>query len=76
MSSGRAATRWSRELGRRIKVLRKKRNWTQVDMAEHTGLNRSHISEVETGKRAITIVTLQTIAVTLETTMSRLLKGL
>ncbi len=76
MSSGRAATRLSTELGRRIKVLRKKRNWTQVDMAAHTGLDRSHISEIETGKRAITLVTLQTIAVTLETTMSALLRGL
>jgi transcriptional regulator with XRE-family HTH domain len=76
MSTGRAANKISRELGRRIKTLREKRNWSQADMAAHTGLDRSHISEIESGKRAITLVTLQTVASGLDTTMSILLKGL
>jgi transcriptional regulator with XRE-family HTH domain len=42
----------------------------------HTGLDRGHISEMETGKRAITIVTLQIIAKCFDTTMARLLRGL
>jgi len=45
-------------------------------MAVHTGINRTHLSEIENGKRAITLVTLQTIAATFDTTMSALLKGL
>ena len=45
-------------------------------MAAHAGLERGHISEIETGKRMITLMTLQTVAAALETTMSALLKGL
>jgi transcriptional regulator with XRE-family HTH domain len=45
-------------------------------MEAHTGLDRSHISEIESGKRAITLVTLQTIAAGFDTTMSALLRGL
>lgn len=45
-------------------------------MEAHTTLDRGHISEMETGKRAITIVTLQIVAKCYGTTMSRLLSGL
>ncbi|HLY97792.1 MAG TPA: helix-turn-helix transcriptional regulator [Candidatus Angelobacter sp.] len=76
MSSSRQPTPLTRELGARIRKLRKKRNWTQADVEAHTNLDRGHISEMETGKRAITIVTLQTIARCFDTTMARLLRGL
>ena len=76
MSSGRAPTPLTLVLGERIRKLRKQRNWTQADMEAHTNLDRGHISEMETGKRAITIVTLQIIARCFGTTMARLLRGL
>jgi XRE family transcriptional regulator, regulator of sulfur utilization len=76
MSRGRLPTPLTKELGARIRKLRLKRNWTQADMEAHTTLERGHISEMETGKRAITIVTLQILAKCFDTTMSRLLKGL
>jgi transcriptional regulator with XRE-family HTH domain len=76
MSSSRQPTELTRELGARIRKLRKKRNWTQADVEAHTNLDRGHISEMETGKRAVTIVTLQVIAKCFDTTMARLLRGL
>jgi len=45
-------------------------------MAEYLGMNRGHLSDLETGKREVGLLTLQVIAKGLETTMQSLLKGL
>jgi hypothetical protein len=45
-------------------------------MAVHLGINRGHLSDLETGKREIGLIMLQVIARGLNTTMARLLKGL
>ncbi|MDD4922798.1 MAG: helix-turn-helix transcriptional regulator [Bacteroidales bacterium] len=37
-------------MGRRIKVFRMARNFTQQALAEHSGLNRSTIRDLENGK--------------------------
>lgn len=63
-------------LGRRIAALRKKKGWTQTDMADALDMNRGHISDIETGKEAPGLITLQIIARGLGTTMARLLSGL
>ncbi len=64
------------QLGKRIQTLRKKKSWTQTDMAVYLDLNRGHISDIELGKREVGIITLQVIARGLDTTMARLLRGL
>ena len=64
------------QLGKRIQTLRKKKVWTQTDMAVYLDLNRGHISDIELGKREVGIITLQVIARGLDTTMARLLRGL
>jgi transcriptional regulator with XRE-family HTH domain len=64
------------QLGKRIQTLRKKKGWTQTDMAVYLDLNRGHISDIELGKREVGIITLQVIARGLDTTMARLLRGL
>ncbi len=64
------------QLGKRIRTLRKKKGWTQTDMAVYLGMNRGHISDLERGRREVGIITLQVIARGLETTMSYLLRGL
>jgi transcriptional regulator with XRE-family HTH domain len=64
------------QLGKRIKALRKDKGWTQTDLAVHLDMNRGHISDIEQGKREAGIITLQVIARGLDTTMSKLLKGL
>ncbi len=63
-------------LGKRIQRLRKKKGWTQTDMAVYLDMNRGHISDIERGKREVGIITLQVIAKGLDTTMSSLLKSL
>jgi len=64
------------KLGKRIQGLRKKKGWTQTDMAVYLDMNRGHISDIERGKREVGIITLQVIAKGFDTTMSRLLRGL
>jgi transcriptional regulator with XRE-family HTH domain len=64
------------ELGKRIRSLRRRKGWTQVDMAVHLGINRGHLSDLEMGKREIGLLMLQVIARGLDTTMGKLLKGL
>lgn len=64
------------QLGKRIQALRKKKGWTQTDMAVYLDMNRGHISDIERGKREVGLITLQVIARGLQTTMSTLLKGL
>ena len=64
------------QLGKRIRVLRRKKAWTQTDMAVYLDMNRGHISDIEKGKREVGIITLQVIARGLNTTMASLLRGL
>jgi DNA-binding XRE family transcriptional regulator len=40
-------------LGKRLRTLRKQREWTQVYMAEHVGMDRSFISDLENGRKEI-----------------------
>lgn len=64
------------ELGQRIRRLRKRKNWTQTDMAVCLDMGRTYISDIEQGKREIGLITLQILARGLNTKMSELLKGL
>jgi transcriptional regulator with XRE-family HTH domain len=63
-------------LGKRIRALRKGKGWTQVETAVHLGINRGHLSDLESGKREVGLLMLQVIAKGLDTTMSKLLQGL
>jgi transcriptional regulator with XRE-family HTH domain len=74
MSSDRHAL--SVAVGKRIRVLRQKKGWTQTDLAVHLDLSRGHISDLERGTREVGLITLQVIARGLDTTMSKLLRGL
>ncbi|MDG7001216.1 MAG: helix-turn-helix transcriptional regulator [Nitrososphaerota archaeon] len=64
------------ELGQRIRNLRKRKGWTQTDMAVCLDMGRTHISDIEQGKREVGVITLQVIARGLNTKMSELLRGL
>jgi transcriptional regulator with XRE-family HTH domain len=48
-------------LGDRIRRLRKKRGWTQVEMAEKVGIDRSFLADVERGKRNVSNLRLDLI---------------
>jgi transcriptional regulator with XRE-family HTH domain len=54
-------------------MLREKRGWTQTYMAVHLGLDRSYISDLESGKREICIRNLEVIALGFEITPAQLL---
>jgi transcriptional regulator with XRE-family HTH domain len=64
------------QIGKRIRLLRKRKGWTQIDMAVTLDMNRGHISDIERGKRVAGIITLQVIARGLGTTMSEILRRL
>jgi transcriptional regulator with XRE-family HTH domain len=48
--------------GRRLKKLRHSKGWTQSYMAEHTGIGRAHISNLETGKKEAGLRVLEILA--------------
>lgn len=61
-------------LGRRIRVLRSKRGWTQQQLADMTGIGRVHVSELENGKREAGLRILERLATTFEMTVSEMLR--
>jgi len=66
----------SAKLGKRIRALRIKRGWTQVDLGVNANLSRVHISDLERGVREVGLYKLRKIARAFETTMPKLLSGL
>jgi ribosome-binding protein aMBF1 (putative translation factor) len=48
--------------GKRLKALRKQKGWSQVYTAVHLGLDRSYISDIETGKKQVCIRSMEVIA--------------
>lgn len=63
-------------LGRRIREVRKKRGWRQIDLAAHSGIGKNHISELERGSREAGLRALQSIAIALDLELSDLLRGI
>ena len=49
-------------IGQRIMMLRKMREWSQDELAQRAGLQRTHISRIEAGKYAVALETIQAIA--------------
>jgi transcriptional regulator with XRE-family HTH domain len=62
--------------GKRIRDLRKKRGWTQVYMATHTGLGSVYISQLEHGKKEPGLRTIEILAISFDLTPAQLLRGL
>ena len=62
--------------GKRLRRLRKQQNWTQVYMAEHVGMDRSFISDLENGRKEICIRNLELLAAAFDMTISKLLSRL
>lgn len=62
--------------GKRLRTLRKQKGWSQVYMAVYLGLDRSYISDIETGKKQVCIRSMEVIAkgfgISLAQLMSRL----
>ena len=54
----------------------KQRGWTQVYMAEHVGMDRSFISDLENGEKEICIRNLEVLADAFGVSVSQLLSRL
>lgn len=63
-------------VGSRIRELRTKRGWSQEEFADHCGIHRSHMGEIERGETNLTLSTLLIITKKLEITISALFKGI
>jgi len=63
-------------LGVRIRELRSKRGWSQEAFADHCGINRSHMGQIERGETNLTFATLYFIAQKLDTTIASLFQGI
>ena len=59
--------------GARLRMLRRARGLTQLDMAVTFGIDRSYICAVESGKKGVSLATLEVIALGLNLELSDLL---
>ncbi len=62
-------------IGRRIRVLRTERGWTQAMLADHAELTREHLSELENGHKEIGVRILDKIAQALGLSLARFFEG-
>lgn len=62
------------QFGRRIRALRLKRGWRQIDLAAHAEIHKTHISDIEVGRSEVCLRTIERLAEALEVTPADLLK--
>ncbi len=62
--------------GRKVRKLRLQHGWTQVDMAEKLGLDRSYLADVERGKRNVSLLNLDVLAMGFGLSLSRVFSKL
>ncbi len=51
-----------RNFGAAVRALREAHAWSQEELAEHAGLNRSYVGEIERGTAIASIVTVDKLA--------------
>ncbi len=59
--------------GARLRALRKQKNYTQAELAEYLGIDRSHLSELENGHKNVSLCLLDVIAQGFKVSLSDLL---
>ena len=62
--------------GARLRQLRRERNLTQLQMAVEFGIDRTFISDVERGRKSISLGMLKIVALGLNLSLSDLLMGI
>ena len=63
------------KVGKRVRNLRTDRGWSQEELADRSGVNRSYMSRVELGKSDVSLSVLHKIARTLGISLAELLTG-
>lgn len=66
----------NKQLGMRIRYLRKQKGMSQEDLALDSNVNKNYISDLERGTRNPTVVILERIAISLGVDLSSLFKGI
>ncbi len=66
----------STRFGSRLRVLRREQHWTQRQLADVLGMDRSFISDLERGRKSVTLYYLKTIADGFHLTVAELLDGI
>jgi DNA-binding XRE family transcriptional regulator len=66
----------SSRFGRRLRELRQLNSMTQSDMARKFGIDRSYISDVERGRKSISLPILEVIALGLRISLSDLFRDI
>jgi len=66
------------KLGRNIRALRQKKGWTQQELASASGIDQTHISTIECGRRRTnpSLLCVVKIAFALEFSMARVCAGI
>jgi XRE family transcriptional regulator, regulator of sulfur utilization len=65
-----------RKLGDRIRKLRSRKGWSQEAFAAISGVHRTYIGAVERGEKNFTLLTLHTLAKTLDISIAQLFRGI
>jgi transcriptional regulator with XRE-family HTH domain len=62
--------------GNRLRHLRKKKGWTQAELADRLGMDRSYVGEIEQGKRNPCLLSLDIIAKGFEISLPKLFSNM
>ena len=62
--------------GRRVRQLRKERNWSQEKLAEMSGMHWTYIGQVERGERNLTLQSMESIARAFRIKITNLFRGI
>ena len=65
----------AKQIGLNLKVLRTRRELSQDDLGDLIGMKRSYLSEIENGKRNLSLTTLFKLARALKCQMTELFEG-
>ena len=66
----------SSRFGLKLRAFRRERNLTQLRMSKEFGIDRSFISDVERGRKSISLPMLEVMALGLQVSLSELLRDL
>jgi transcriptional regulator with XRE-family HTH domain len=64
------------KFGKRIRELRKQKDWSQEELADKVGLHRTYIGTIERGEQNVSIDNIEKLAKTLGISLERLFKDL
>jgi transcriptional regulator with XRE-family HTH domain len=65
-----------KKFGRRVKLLRTEKGWSQENLALNAELDRTYIPSIEKGERNVSLDVIQKLSKAFEIKMSELLKGI